>query len=110
MTWTRNVDDIQVVLLDQTIEMNVDEIQPWCRAPMTQQARLDVFDFQRLMQEWIGIKDRFAPQKDSLQRASTRASCAALLRIKAVWIHKSVLNLWTLVRPFQCTPCVGPSR
>src|SRR5262249_5749012 len=54
MTRTGYVDDAQIVLLDQPIDVNVDEIQPRCGAPMTQQARLDVRDLERLVEQWIG--------------------------------------------------------
>ena len=51
-----DVDDVQIVLLDQPIEMNIDEIQPGRRAPVAEQARLDVFDFQRLVQQRIRVE------------------------------------------------------
>ena len=56
MTWACYVDDVQIVLLDQPIEVDVDEIQPRCGSPVTQQTRLDVCDFQRLTQQRIGIE------------------------------------------------------
>src|SRR5206468_5541689 len=56
VTWTRHVDDVQVVLLDQPIEMNVDEIQPRCGAPVPQQSWFDMFELQRLVKQRIGIE------------------------------------------------------
>src|SRR5207245_1616889 len=52
----RNVNDVEIVLLDQPIEMNIDEIQPGCRAPVAQQSWLDVLELQRFAQQWIGIE------------------------------------------------------
>src|SRR5260370_19856655 len=45
---TRNEDRIQVILLYQSIKMNVGEALPCVRAPVAQQARLGLLDFQRL--------------------------------------------------------------
>ena len=46
-------DHIQVVPFDDPIQMDIDEIQSRRRAPMTQQARLDVLDRQGLPQQGI---------------------------------------------------------
>ena len=56
MTRARHVNDVQIVLLDQPVEMNIDEIQSWCCAPVAQKAWLDVLELQRLMQERIGVE------------------------------------------------------
>ena len=39
---------VQIMLPDQTVEMDVDEIKARRRAPVAQQARLDVLGLQRL--------------------------------------------------------------
>ena len=38
---------IEVVLLDDSVEMDVDKIQPWSSAPVPQQPELDVLQLQR---------------------------------------------------------------
>jgi hypothetical protein len=56
VTWSRDVDHIQVVLLDDSVEMDVDEIEPGSRAPMSQEAGFHMlnsqeFTKQRILQE-----------------------------------------------------------
>src|ERR1700746_3825030 len=53
---TCDVNDVQSALLYQPIEVNIDEIQPRSCAPMAQQARLDVSDFQSFTQEWVFVQ------------------------------------------------------
>jgi hypothetical protein len=56
VTWASYVDNVEVVFLDQAVEMDVDEVQTGRGAPMTQEAGLDVLEFERFLQEGIGIK------------------------------------------------------
>ena len=42
VTWTCNVDRVQIVLLNNPIEVHIDKIQSWGCAPMPQQPGLDV--------------------------------------------------------------------
>jgi hypothetical protein len=37
-----DVDHVEVVLLDHSVQVNVDEVETWCGSPMTQEPRLDV--------------------------------------------------------------------
>src|SRR6266851_6634004 len=53
---TRNEDRIQVILLYQSIEMNVGEALAGVRAPVTQQARFGLLEFQRLAQQRIVLQ------------------------------------------------------
>jgi hypothetical protein len=53
MTWTRQKDHVEVVLLDQPVQVDIDEGKAWARAPMAEQAILDVLRTQRFVQEWI---------------------------------------------------------
>ena len=57
-----DVDHVEVVLVDDAIQVRVDEIEPGRRAPVAEQARLDVLDRQRLRQqrivEQIDLSDR----------------------------------------------------
>src|SRR5262245_10740033 len=48
MTWSCNVNHVQIVLLNQAVQMNVDEIESGRRSPVTEQARFDVFQAERL--------------------------------------------------------------
>ena len=53
---TSDEDHIQVVLLDQAVQMHINKVQTWCRAPMAQQSRFDVFDPQRLLQQRVVVQ------------------------------------------------------
>jgi hypothetical protein len=53
VTGADDVDHVQFIALDDAIEMNIQHIQAWRRAPMPEQSRLDVLAFQRLLQERI---------------------------------------------------------
>ena len=53
MTGTTNVNDIEVLGFDYTIEMNVDKIQARRGSPVAQQPRLDVIQCQRLFQKRV---------------------------------------------------------
>ena len=44
----------EIALLDDPVEMDIDEVEARRRAPMAEQARLDVLDLQRLAQQRIG--------------------------------------------------------
>ncbi len=48
-----HVDRVEVVLLDEPVQVDVNEVQPRRRAPMPEQARLDVLDLQRLAHERV---------------------------------------------------------
>src|ERR1700693_2885093 len=47
MTGSRNIYDVESVLLDEPIQMHVDKIQSGGSAPVTQKARLNVFERER---------------------------------------------------------------
>ena len=53
MAGSANVNDVEIQGADSTIEVNVDEVEPGCRAPMSQQARFDVLWPQRFLQQRI---------------------------------------------------------
>ncbi len=53
MARTRHIQHVQVVLADDAVEMRVDEVEPGRRAPVTQQARLDVRQLQRLLEQRV---------------------------------------------------------
>jgi hypothetical protein len=62
MSGAANIDHIKIVSANQAIEMDVNEIQPRRRAPMSQQARLDMFGPKPLLEkgvaEQIDLPDR----------------------------------------------------
>src|ERR1700720_787649 len=47
MAWTDDVDHVEIVLLDQPVEVDIEKVQSRRRAPMSQQARLDVIEPER---------------------------------------------------------------
>jgi hypothetical protein len=53
VTRSRDKEDVQVLLFDQPIEMYVDEVKTGRRAPMAEQARLDMLDFERFPQQRV---------------------------------------------------------
>src|ERR1051326_5037266 len=53
---SRDVDHVEVVLLDEAIEMDVHEVLAGCGSPMAQESRLDVLGFQRLAQKGVLVK------------------------------------------------------
>jgi hypothetical protein len=48
-----DVDDVEIVAFDASIEMDVDEVQAGRGAPMSEQARLDVLSLERLAKQGI---------------------------------------------------------
>ena len=48
-----DVDHVEIVLFDQPVEMHIDEVQAWRRAPVPQKTRLDVLLLERLTQQRI---------------------------------------------------------
>src|SRR5215471_2619189 len=55
MPRTGDIDHVEIVLLDDSVEMDVDEVQSWCRAPMTEEPRFDVSLCQGQLQERVVI-------------------------------------------------------
>ena len=51
-----DVDHVQVVFLDDAVQMDVDEVQPRRRAPVAEQARLDVRQRQAALQQRIVVE------------------------------------------------------
>ena len=55
-----HVDDVEVLLLDDAVEVNVDEIQSWRRAPMAQEAGFDVPALERPLEQRIVVQINLA--------------------------------------------------
>ena len=51
-----DVDDVQVVFLDDAVQVDIDEVQSRRRAPVAEQARLDVRQLERLLQQRIVVE------------------------------------------------------
>ncbi len=51
-----DVHHVQVPLADEAVPMHVEEVQSWRGAPMTQQARLHVFQRQRTIEQGVVLK------------------------------------------------------
>ena len=53
MAWPGNIDHVEILLLDDTVQMHVDEVQPRRRPPVTEQPRLNVGALKRLLEQGI---------------------------------------------------------
>ena len=63
-----DVHHVQVVLLDQPVEVDIEKIQARRRAPMAQQAGLDVFELERLFEQRIVLQINL-PDREIIGRA-----------------------------------------
>jgi hypothetical protein len=55
-----NVKHIQVILLDDPVQVHVDEVLTWRRAPVSDHQRLHMRQFQRLLQQRIVVEIKLA--------------------------------------------------
>jgi hypothetical protein len=81
-----HVDHVEVALLDQPVQVNIDEVQPRRRPPMTEQARLDVLRPQRLPQQ------RIVQQVDLPDRQVVRGPPVRVEQLDLVLIHLEHAN------------------
>src|SRR5882724_4570010 len=56
VAWTGDVDHVQIMQLNETVEVYVDEVEPRRRAPVTEQSGFYVCEFQGVAQQWIVVK------------------------------------------------------
>ena len=56
MARAHDVDHVQVVVLDEPVQVNVEQVQTRCRAPMAQQARLDVGERESPLQQRVVLQ------------------------------------------------------
>jgi hypothetical protein len=56
MSWPGQEDHVQVVLLDQSVQMNVDKREARARAPVSQEPILDVLVFEGLSQKRVALE------------------------------------------------------
>src|ERR1700733_2002295 len=53
MSGAGDVNEVRIMRLDEAVEMNVDEVLPWRRAPVPEQPWLDLLRFERLSQQGV---------------------------------------------------------
>ena len=63
MAGTDDVDHVQIVFLDQPIEVDVEKIQSGRRAPVPEQARLDVLERERGFEQGIALQVNLADRE-----------------------------------------------
>ena len=63
MTGTSNVEHIQVILFDDTVQMHIDEVLTGRCSPMSNHQRLHMRHFQRFLQQRIIIQINLADRK-----------------------------------------------
>jgi len=51
-----DINDVEVVLLDHAVQVGIDKVEPRGRAPVAQQARFDVRQLERLLQQRIVVE------------------------------------------------------
>jgi len=51
-----DVDDIEIVFLDGAVQMDIDEVKPRCLAPVAEQPRFDVRQFERLLEQRVVVE------------------------------------------------------
>ena len=56
MTRSNDIDHVQIVVLDQSVEVHIEEIKSRRRSPVTEQARLDVLQRQRCFEQRIVLQ------------------------------------------------------
>ena len=56
MPRTSDIDHVQVMLVDDTVQMDVDEVQPRSGAPVTEQARLHMLKRQVNPEQWVVVQ------------------------------------------------------
>jgi hypothetical protein len=82
MARTDDVDHVEIIVLDQPVQMDIEKVQPRGCAPMTEQARLNVLELERLFQQRIILQVDLPRPKDNLRRANRRSS-SEVDRLKA---------------------------
>ena len=68
MARSGDVNHVQVVFLDDAVQMGVDEVQPRRRAPVAEQARLDVRQREWLFQQRI-VVEVYLTDREVVRRA-----------------------------------------
>ena len=85
-----HVDHVEIVLADDAVEVHVDEVLAGRRAPVTQQARLDVGCLQRLAQQRVGVEIDLA-DRQVIGRAPVRVHASQHLGRQGT-VHCRLLN------------------
>src|SRR5438094_10305023 len=108
VTRSGNVDDIEIVFIDDAVQMDIDKVQPWCRAPMAEQTRLDVRQLEWLLQQWIVVEINLA-DREVVCRAPIGVQLAQQIRAESLCIllcfHRSTLLGVTRSGSLCIMPC-----
>ena len=56
MARARDVKHIKVKLLDDPVQMHIDEVLAWRRAPVADHQGLHVREFQGLLEQWVVVE------------------------------------------------------
>ncbi len=83
MARTGDVNHVEIACFNRAVEMHVDEVQPRGRAPMPQEARLDVLEFERLFQQRI-VEQINLPDGKVIRRAPPGVDPGQLFRRQRV--------------------------
>src|SRR5262249_56048318 len=59
----RDVDHVEVVLVNNSVEVNVDEVQAWRRPPVAEEPWLDVILCERLLEQRVVVEIDLADGK-----------------------------------------------
>ena len=51
-----DIDHVQIALFDQTVEMDINEVEPGGGTPMPEQTRFDVFELERGFEQGIVLQ------------------------------------------------------
>src|SRR3989344_4122730 len=63
VTWTSDIENIEVILLNDAVEMYIDEIQTWRSAQMAQQPWFHMFQLQGLFEQRIIVQINLADRQ-----------------------------------------------
>ena len=83
-----DVDHVQIVRVDDAVQVDVDEVQSRRRAPVAEQARLDVRQRERLFQQRIVVEIDL-PDRQVVRRAPIRVQLAQLFRCQGLCVSAS---------------------
>src|SRR5438552_2537102 len=105
MSGTSYKNYVQIVNSNQTVEMNVDEVKPRRRSPMSQQSGLNVLQLQRRAQQRIVVKINLSHRKV----VSRTPVCVHLPRFfSAQWFCFCYLNSDHLHEPLSLNKASNP--
>src|SRR5438105_1390374 len=90
MAWPGEVDNLEVVSRDDAVQVGIDKVQSRRGAPMAQQARFDMREFERLPQERIIVEINLA-HREIVGRPPPGVYLAQEFRSKGLCFRGSIL-------------------